>query len=96
MNSINVHAKEWFDRANGNSYFSATIQIDGKLVGELPFQYGYGDHYMDQANAYLDENGYIDNPRHENGSRNPLWSYCSDNDIVLYHSKQEGCRKRDL
>lgn len=96
MNSLNITAKEWFDKQNGNSYFSAVIQADGEVIGELPFQYGYGDHYVDMASAYLDEKGIIDNPRHSNGSRNTLWRYCEENDIVLYTNKAENCLKREL
>jgi len=96
MQSINITAREWFDRINGNSYFSATIQIDGKPAGFLPFQYGYGDHYVDMANEWLDKNGYINNPCHENGSREALWRYCQDHNIALYTQKMENCKKRDL
>lgn len=96
MKNITINAKEWFDRVNGNSYFSARISIDGEPAGVLPFQYGYGDHYVDMANQWLDQNGIIDNPRHGNGSREPLWVYCRDRGINLYTSKVEGCRKRDL
>ena len=37
--------KEWFDRANGNSYFSS--RVENITTGEeivIPFQYGYGNH----------------------------------------------------
>ena len=96
MKSINISAKEWFDKANGNSYFSADISVDGNVVETLPFQYGYGDHYIDVANQWLQENGFIDNPRHDNGSYTPLWSYCRDHNIDLYTQKAENCLKRDL
>ena len=36
--------KEWFDKVNGNSYFSSQIQATknpNKII-KLPFQYGYG------------------------------------------------------
>ena len=36
--------KEWFDKVNGNSYFSSQIQSTknpDKII-KLPFQYGYG------------------------------------------------------
>ena len=96
VKSINIQAKEWFDKANGNSYFSAVIDVDGERVGELPFQYGYGDHYLDMANDWLAENDYLDNPRFEWGGRTPLWSFCRDNKISLYSNKAENCLKRDL
>ena len=96
IDSICIHAKEWFDRANGNSYFSATIQINGEVIHKLPFQYGYGESYIDAANQWLVMTGIIDNPRHDNGSYNPLWSYCQDNGITLYTQKADKCLQREL
>ncbi len=55
MNSVFVEAKEWFDKTGGNSYFSARVEIDGKEVARLPFQYGYGSHYEYQALRELQE-----------------------------------------
>lgn len=56
--SLFVEAKEWFDKSGGNSYFSARIEVDGKVVGHLPFQYGYGSHFESAAAIWLTENGY--------------------------------------
>lgn len=96
INSIAIHAREWFDRINGNSYFSATIQVDGELVASLPFQYGYGDHYIDMACALLHKKQIINTPRQSNGTRKPLYVYCEENSINLYTTKAENCLKRDL
>ena len=96
IRSLSVQGKEWFDKVNGNSYFSAVIQINGEPVHKLPFQYGYGSHYLDMANQWLAENGYIDNPPHNNGSRTSLWSYCQDHHIDFYYSMSENCKKREL
>jgi len=47
VKTIDVNGKHWFDRVNGNSYFSAEVvtnygQADAQTF-VLPFQYGYGD-----------------------------------------------------
>jgi hypothetical protein len=46
MKTIDINAKEWFDKVNGNSYFSAVITIDFGMPTQkeyrLPFQYGSG------------------------------------------------------
>ena len=96
MNNIRIHAKEWFDKANGNSYFSARIQIDGKEVAILPFQYGYGSHYIDIAAEWLANNNYIYLPKHKNGSRESLWSHCRSNNVELFTTKKERSLKREL
>ncbi len=50
---LSIHHYEWFDKVNGNSYFSVSailtvfktpnMVVNYKIV--LPFQYGYGSHY---------------------------------------------------
>jgi len=100
INTIDINAREWFDKVNGNSYFSAVITMnygtDKAVDIDMPFQYGYGDHYIDMANQELIKLGVINNKREENGSYNPLWRYCKDNNIVLRTNKQENCLKREL
>lgn len=37
--------KEWFDKINGNSYFSSQVEdIERDIIYKFPFQYGYGSH----------------------------------------------------
>lgn len=38
---ITIQTKEWFDKQNGNSYFSAQVHLGNDLIMSLPFQYGY-------------------------------------------------------
>ncbi len=49
IKTIDINCKEWFDKANGNSYFAGEVIINAGKKDEqtikLPFQYGYGDHY---------------------------------------------------
>jgi hypothetical protein len=59
MRSLFVECREWFDKINGNSYFSARIWINGGQVAILPFQYGYGDQFIYEAQRKLIELGYI-------------------------------------
>lgn len=100
INTIDVYAKEWFDKVNGNSYFSAEVVINygrkNSKAYTLPFQYGYGDHYMDMVNQYLIAEGLINPIKHPNGMYEALWAYCKDNKIILRKNKQEGCLKREL
>jgi predicted Zn-dependent protease len=101
IKTIDIQAKEWFDKINGNSYFAGTITVnfgmpDAKTI-IMPYQYGYGDHYVDMAAKALEENNIItDRTHHSNGSAQSLWSYCDDKGIILRKSKQQGCKKRDL
>lgn len=38
---ITIKTLEWFDRVNGNTYFSAEVHLGNDLIMVLPFQYGY-------------------------------------------------------
>jgi len=38
---ITIQTKEWFDRVNGNTYFSAEAFLGMDKILSLPFQYGY-------------------------------------------------------
>lgn len=59
IRSLFVECREWFDKVNGNSYFSARIWINGGQVAIIPFSYGYGDFYIYEAQRKLIELGFI-------------------------------------
>jgi hypothetical protein len=45
MIKYTVEIKQYHDKVNGNTYFSARAHdLDGKIVAYIPFQYGYGSH----------------------------------------------------
>lgn len=95
IKTIDVQAKEWFDKVNGNSYFGALVTINYGMKTQkqfsLPFQYGYGDHYKEMAKDELVKRKLI-----KAESNQELWRYCQDNNIILRASKHENCRKRDV
>jgi hypothetical protein len=91
---LEIDAKEWFDRVNGNSYFSAVVTLDDEQIAVLPFQYGYGDHFVDMAfkelaTSFNDLFTGLD----------PKQSRCAwleANKVKLITNKQENCLKREL
>jgi hypothetical protein len=95
VNTIDVMAKEWLDKVNGNSYFSARVTVNFGTEKEktfmLPFQYGYNDSYMDAAKNRLAKEGYINDPEHTH-----LWMWCRDNNVILRTYKTENCKKGDV
>ena len=98
IKTIEVQAKEWFDRVNGNSYFSARVYINNGLKGQrvlyLPIQYGYGDHYMDMAFKAMKEE--INKAILKNVKWHyRIWNFCKDNKVSLTYAKQDKCLKRD-
>jgi hypothetical protein len=59
MQSIFIEAREWFDKSGGNSYFAGRVEVDGKLVAFLPFQYGYESAYEYAALEELKKLGLV-------------------------------------
>jgi hypothetical protein len=95
IKTIDITAKEWFDKVNGNSYFSAQVTLNYGLPNVktiyLPFQYGYGDHAVDMSMRALVIQGII-----KTNDRTRLWRYCEENNIILRHNKIDKCLKRDV
>ena len=51
--------KEWFDKINGNSYFSVEIEdIEKDIIYKLPFQYGYGSQSEFTVKEFLGLEGF--------------------------------------
>lgn len=103
IKTIDVSANSWFDKVNGNSYFSAVVTINFKMEDQkqiyLGFQYGYGEQYVSETMAQLVARGFINVERKEgrNGGGLPsLWRWCEENKVILRKTKFEGCKKREL
>lgn len=101
IKTIDINALEWFIRGAGNSYFAATITMnfgmkDAKSI-LLPFQYGYGDHYLDMAMRELIIQKFIKGAEfYKNGGSESLWNYCDRKKIILRYSKQTYCKQIEL
>ena len=89
--SLFIEGREWFDKVNGNSYFSARIWVDGGQVAILTFQYGYGDQYLYEAQKKLLELGYLP----QEGKSRGLWSIAQELGFDFYSAKSEG-KKSDM
>jgi len=91
VKTIDIQAKEWFDKINGNSYFAGEVIINfGTKTGQsfnMPFQYGYGNSYEYKALKMLKEQGFI---KETHGSE------LRDAKILLRSSIQRNCLKREL
>jgi hypothetical protein len=91
VNTIDINAKEWFDKVNGNSYFAGSVTLNfgqpDAITLNMPFQYGYGDSYQYAAMSMLKEKGYTD-ARYMQDLR--------EQNIILRYNIQRGCKKREL
>jgi hypothetical protein len=96
IKTIDINAKQWFDKMNGNFYFAGSVTVNYGMKGEktwnMPYQYGYGDQYIQEAAELLEKEKVLS---FAIASRQ-LWQYCADNKIILRTDKQDNCLKRDL
>jgi hypothetical protein len=92
IKTIDIEALEWFDKVNGNSYFSAnvTINFGGKKEKRisLPFQYGYGDFYEHEAFKVLESTGII-----EDADDQMHWQYCNLHKIIWRSSINDALKR---
>lgn len=60
-NPILARGLKWFDRINGNTYFSARMQIPngrGWRIVDVPYQYGYGNQWQHECISVLRKMGF--------------------------------------
>lgn len=68
--TIAAYCRRWFDKVNGNSYFSVNLIIAGNAIN-IPMQYGYRGHWQYEVINLLEKYGFIPKiPYYENGNKN--------------------------
>lgn len=87
---ITVLARRWFERVNGNTYHSCCVYVNGDLIGENRFEYGYEDHYKQTAKALLEKIYDTGLETYE-----PLWKV-KNQGIKIIESVTDVQRKKDL
>jgi len=96
IQTIDVQAKKWFDKVNGNSYFSAQVTInfgtDTEKTIYVPFQYGYGNAYLYESFRQLQMAAVLSN---DITIISPT-EFSRTHNYILRHSLQEGCKKSEV
>ena len=55
-----IHAKEWRDKINGNSYHSVTVlNTQNNVMIASPFTFGYGSQFLQTASERMIKQGWI-------------------------------------
>jgi hypothetical protein len=88
--SIYVEAREWFDRANGNSYYSARVWVDGKHAFTTGMTYGYEFAFESEVTSDLIRLGYLPEMLDRRSVR-----WAKDLGLDVY-TVRYNARKRDL
>ena len=94
IKTIDITAKEWFDKVNGNSYFSARLTVNYCMKNNfqiaIPFQYGYGNQYQWEA---VKQMAYVFNLK-KIKELSDLWRMKKQ--IILRSHIDRGCKKADV
>ena len=56
--TLHIEGRRWFQRTYGNTYHSVRIYRNGELLAHIPFEYGYGDQFLQTALDWLKANGH--------------------------------------
>ena len=98
LKTIDINAKEWHDKINGNSYFSSDVILNYGMNSQetikVPFQYGYGDHYIYQSLREIQKLF----PKSKCYRENLLGKYQIQDEykIIIRNSIKTNCLKREL
>ena len=98
LKTIDIEAKEWRDKINGNSYFSSDVTLNygmnDQQIIKLPFQYGYGDQYVYQSLMEVQKLF----PKSKWYRENILSRYQIEDryNIIIRNSIQTNCLKKEL
>ena len=59
LTTLTIIVRQWFDKTNGNSYYSARVIANGKTVYTFPISYGHGElTVLNRTNGVLYELGF--------------------------------------
>ena len=88
--SLFIEGRLWFDKLNGNTYYSNRVWIDGKIAFTMGMSYGYEEMYLHAAIQELHSRGYF------TGDKAPTaWEIRDGLGLDLYKSASYG-NKREL
>lgn len=94
VKSITILGRKWRDKVNGNTYHSARVFADGKLVAVVPFQYGYGRQFEWNAAIELDKALIFTGKKRLQKNESP-WRWIKDRLGCAYLVDCTECTKRE-
>lgn len=101
VKTIDINALEWRDKVNGNSYFAGTVTVNSGMPTEktfkMPFQYGYGTQYEQEARYILAKEGLIGINDYGGNGKHPKSMYeLQEAGIIVRSHIEKNCLKREL
>jgi hypothetical protein len=92
VKSVEIRGARWFDKTYGNTYHAVKVYVNDELIGTSPISYGYGDSYVQTAEAILNKAGYFK----RKDPRESLSRYTRDRKINYLSYAKDLKLKRDL
>lgn len=92
VKKLELLGRKWFERTNGNTYFSAIALYNGQEIARIDFEYGYGDQWLYEITKQV----VID--QLQRGDLQP-WQFIDlleSHDIAVFKSCENVTRKKDL
>ena len=98
IKTIDINAKEWYDKINGNSYFAGYVVVNKGTKSEnifiMRFQYGYGEQYLHEGIKMVVD--YYDLSKNIVRYKGHALSFFRENNIQVNHKIKENCLQREL
>ena len=79
--SIFVEGRLWFDKVNGNTYYSNRVWVDGKVAFTMGMSYGYEEAFLHDAIRELHSRGYFEREKAPS-----VWEIRDEMKIDLYRA----------
>ncbi len=96
IKTVDIDSKVWFDKVNGNSYFSLQVTVNYGMKNSKTFYRaltgGYNNQYIYEGFKVLQDEKVI--PKQDAGIN--YWNYYDNNNIIARYDKKENCLKRDV
>jgi hypothetical protein len=90
--TILIVGRRWFQRSYGNTYHTAEVFVDGRLIGKTPKAYGYGEQYVQSGVELAQDQGYL-----PAGDLFPYWKRIGEELGIAFQSTVVDVeRERDL
>lgn len=97
VRAIAVIGRRWFQKTNGNTYHSVAIYVNNEFVFRNPYECGYGNHWEQTAQEWLEKNGYLPGlEKYQYGGSELLSVYCVNRGIKYVRDVTNVQRKKDL
>lgn len=93
LKTLDITCLKWFDKVYGNTYFACEVTVNYGMKNQInfnvPFTYGYGDHYFDVVCKKLQQHGITDKNLYR-------WQDQQDSNAVIRTNVYDDCKKREL